>query len=174
VPALEENRPKMVVTVQVSYNKEKLDVPCELSGTVMSLKESLAVPSGVKANHQKLIFKGKTLLNDEMLDLLGIKEGSKLMLMVTEEHRKALVLTTSLTELSDKVSTMAATIDSIDWSAELAELRKLDEQCTQLMLKLDALDVSGEYRQQRKEQIVKLQRATGRLEELLTRQRSPL
>ena len=58
---------------EVSYNKEKLDVPCELSGTVMSLKESLAMPSGVKANHQKLIFKGKTLLNDEMLDLLGIK-----------------------------------------------------------------------------------------------------
>eukprot|EP00039_Didymoeca_costata_P013806 m.215274 g.215274 ORF g.215274 m.215274 type:complete len:270 (+) comp15876_c0_seq15:80-889(+) len=69
--------------ITISHNREKHEIDVEDGQTVSDLCIALAIQTGVPVHQQKLIFKGKSLdaSNKEPLCSVGIKKGSKLILM---------------------------------------------------------------------------------------------
>ena len=71
----------------VKFGKETIQIDIGEDANTEDLQSLLEEETGVIARKQKLLFKGKVLSPNERLKELGIKHGSKLMLLATEGTR---------------------------------------------------------------------------------------
>ena len=71
-------------TVTVKIGKSSVEVHLDSDGTTEDVKRVVEERTGVVARKQKLMFKGKVLLDGETLEAAGIRDGAKIMGIATE------------------------------------------------------------------------------------------
>eukprot|EP01088_Endostelium_zonatum_P014306 TRINITY_DN308_c0_g1_i1.p1 TRINITY_DN308_c0_g1~~TRINITY_DN308_c0_g1_i1.p1 ORF type:complete len:257 (+),score=68.81 TRINITY_DN308_c0_g1_i1:32-802(+) len=72
---------KETVTFEVSFKKEKFSITWPLDDSVLTLKKHIESLSGVPVELQKLTFKGMVKNDTQSIRELGVKPGSKMMLI---------------------------------------------------------------------------------------------
>ena len=75
------------VELVVAQGKNKHNVRC-LLGKVLLLKQEIESVSGISVSAQKLIWRGKQLQDDDDMKELGLKNGNKMLLMLSSDGLK--------------------------------------------------------------------------------------
>jgi hypothetical protein len=74
----------------VMQGKDKHNIVCRPDASVECLKQQIEMAAGVMPEAQKLIWRGKQLKDADSIAAAGLKNGDKLLLMISSEGIKAL------------------------------------------------------------------------------------
>mmetsp|Transcript_11205 Transcript_11205/g.35861 ORF Transcript_11205/g.35861 Transcript_11205/m.35861 type:complete len:149 (+) Transcript_11205:49-495(+) len=119
----------------------------ENDDTVAALKQAVAGATGLAAEYQRLLHKGKRLDDDNaLLSSTAITNGSKLMLLHSPAYARDADAIRIIEEIAREISEVQA--------AAMAP-GALEERCTRLCCRLDSINVSGSesLRQLRRQQL---------------------
>jgi len=108
----------IVMRLLVKHGKDTIEVDTEATATVSQLKEELATRTGVQPAMQKLMFKVQLKEDAKTLQEVGLKDGTKLMLIGTSVEQ---VLSMAI---APKVVSEAPEDDKAKKEAEAAEMKK--------------------------------------------------
>ncbi|GKE04457.1 BAG family molecular chaperone regulator 4-like protein, partial [Tanacetum coccineum] len=138
------------------------------------LKKILARETNLEATDQRLLFKGKEKGDDERLDMAGVKDMSKIILMEdpaskerklvdkskTRDNVKAydavLNVRTEVDKLSHKVAAMETSFRN-GIKITFKEIEVLTELLMKELLKLDGIEAEGEAKAQRRTEVRRVQ-----------------
>ncbi|XP_020572177.1 BAG family molecular chaperone regulator 3-like [Phalaenopsis equestris] len=167
----------------ISYGESKLEVTVSSRATFRELKKQLEAEIGLRQAEQKIRYRGKERENGEFLDICGVKDRSKLVVMedpfsrerrYIEMRRNAKIQSASLAiaNLSLEVDKLAAQVSAIEKS--ISSRKKVPElQITMLIellmrqaVTLDAIIAEGEVRFQKNLQAKRVQKFVETLDEL--------
>ncbi|KAE8726054.1 Breast cancer susceptibility1, putative isoform 1 [Hibiscus syriacus] len=152
-------------------------------GAVREVKKRLTAETGLKPSEQRLIFKGKEKENGEYLDMCGVKDRSKLVLVedpasverrfiqrrrnakIQTAHRAINHVSIELDKLADQVSAIEKSVSS---GAKVPEVQitTLIEMLMRLAIKLEDVAAEGDAVAQKNLQGKKVQRCVESLETL--------
>ncbi|KAL0329732.1 UNVERIFIED_CONTAM: BAG family molecular chaperone regulator 1 [Sesamum radiatum] len=147
----------------------------ELSGFPGELKKMLSGPTGLHTQDQKLIFKEKERDSKAFLDIVGVKDGSKIVLVEDElsrerrclELRRNAVMEKASKEIAairfevDKLAKQVASIElEINGGKKVVEtvLLNLIELLMTQLIKLDGISADGDVKLQRRMQVKRVQK----------------
>ena len=92
------------IEIFIMQGKIKHPVTCNPQAEVLWLKQQLNHMIGVSAGAQKLIFKGKQLVDNATLACTGIKNGDKLLLVISSDGLKEMKAKADETNRSSSLS----------------------------------------------------------------------
>ncbi|KAK9147733.1 hypothetical protein Scep_006490 [Stephania cephalantha] len=143
--------------------------------TFGELKKMLAGPSGVHPQDQKLMFKDKERDSNAYLDVVGVKERSKIVLLEdpTSQERRFLEMrkaakmekaSKSVSEISLEVDKLAGQVSGLESvisrGGKVAETQVLNliELLMNQLIKLDGIIADGDVKLQRRMQVKRVQK----------------
>ncbi|KAK9143523.1 hypothetical protein Syun_012923 [Stephania yunnanensis] len=143
--------------------------------TFGELKKMLAGPSGVHPQDQKLMFKDKERDSNAYLDVVGVKERSKIVLLEdpTSQERRFLEMrkaakmekaSKSISEISLEVDRLAGQVSGLESvisrGGKVAETQVLNliELLMNQLIKLDGIIADGDVKLQRRMQVKRVQK----------------
>mmetsp|Transcript_29004 Transcript_29004/g.48676 ORF Transcript_29004/g.48676 Transcript_29004/m.48676 type:complete len:213 (-) Transcript_29004:89-727(-) len=80
-----------VLNVKLTHNLKAYDLQVPAESDFMNFKIAVQVATGVPVADQKLLFRGKVMNDRDKLFAVGLRDGSKIMLIESELRRKASV-----------------------------------------------------------------------------------
>ncbi|KAL8114552.1 BAG family molecular chaperone regulator 1-like [Apium graveolens] len=163
------------IKVKVKYGSSYLEFNITSRASFGDLKKMVAGPTKVHHEDQKLIYKNKERDSRAYLDVSGVKNGSKIVLiedLVRKEKRlielrkhakidKASEEIAEITSQVDKFAKQVANLDSqIFGGKRVVEkvLLNLIEQLMSLLIRLDGIVADGDIRSRRRLQVKRVQR----------------
>ncbi|KAK9059653.1 hypothetical protein SSX86_020357 [Deinandra increscens subsp. villosa] len=182
--------PPPTIRVRVKYGSTYHEIIISSTATFGELKRLLTGPTGLHYEDQKLIYKDKERLSKSFLDVVGVKDKSKLVLLedpVGREKRlmearknakfeKASKMLSGIRLEVDRLAGQVVAVESVvSEGGEVAEetVAGLIELLMNQVLKLDEVKVDGDLNQQKKIQVKRVQRCVEKLDVLKIKQ-SPL
>ncbi|XP_039058204.1 BAG family molecular chaperone regulator 1-like [Hibiscus syriacus] len=171
------------VRLRVVYGAVRYDISENSQATFGEVKKRLTAETGLKPSEQRLIFKGKEKENGEYLDMCGVKDRSKLVLVedpasverrfiqrrrnakIQTAHRAINHVSIELDKLADQVSAIEKSVSS---GAKVPEVQitTLIEMLMRLAIKLEDVAAEGDAVAQKNLQGKKVQRCVESLETL--------
>ncbi|PIN00508.1 hypothetical protein CDL12_26989 [Handroanthus impetiginosus] len=163
------------IKVKVKYGSSYHEIIISSQASFGELKTILAGPTGLKTQDQKLIFKEKERDSKAFLDICGVKNGSKIVLIEDElsrERRCAESRRNAKREKASKdiqairfeVDKLAKQVASIEMEInggkkvmETVLLNMIELLMTQL-IKLDGISADGDVKLQRRMQVKRVQK----------------
>ncbi|KAF4403918.1 hypothetical protein CsatB_003884 [Cannabis sativa] len=162
------------IRVRVKYGSSYHEISISSQASFGELKKKLAAPTGVHHEDQKLIFKNKERDSKDFLDVLRVKDGSKIVLVedVEKKERRLLEMikdanvrkvTKTLKEINLELSKLQGQVLALEQAAskhEKIEDKDVDVLIEILMsklIKLDGISAEGDLKQQRRMLVKKVQ-----------------
>lgn len=179
-----------MINVSVAHGSSHHEVYLPAQSTFWDVKEMLAHKTGLKPEHQRLLFKGKEKENEEYLHMEGVKDKSKLLLLedaaskesYLEEVRKhnemlkafeaVAVVRSEVDKLCERVSALEVAVDGGTKVSD-KEFVVSTELLMRQLLKLDGIKAEGEAKLQRKAEVRRVQNAVDTLDSLKARNSKP-
>ncbi|XVF00501.1 hypothetical protein REPUB_Repub04eG0006400 [Reevesia pubescens] len=149
------------IRLRVAYGAVRYEISVNSQATFGEVKKRLTAETGLQAGEQRLIFKGKERENGAYLDMCGVKDRSKLILMedptsierrFIEMRRNAKIqsayraindVSMELNKLADQVSAIEKSISNGVKVPEV-QITTLIEMLMRQAIKLDNIDAEGE------------------------------
>ncbi|KAK9103418.1 hypothetical protein Sjap_020672 [Stephania japonica] len=167
--------PPPTIRVRVKHGSSYHEIYINSQSTFGELKKMLAGPSGVHPQDQKLMFKDKERDSNAYLDVIGVKERSKIVLVEdpTSQERRFLEMrkaakmekaSKSISEISlevDKFASQVSGLESvISRGGKVAETEVLNliELLMNQLIKLDGIIADGDVKLQRRMQVKRVQK----------------
>ncbi|CAI9773293.1 unnamed protein product [Fraxinus pennsylvanica] len=153
--------PSPKLRIRVAYGALRYEIAAHSLATFGELKKLLTVETGLQPGEQRIIFRGKERENGEYLDICGVKDRSKVILIEDPEsierrfiemrrnvkiqtvHRLINDVTEEVDKLADQVSAIEKSIASGDKVAEL-RVTTLTEMLMRQAVKLDSISTEGD------------------------------
>ncbi|KAI3749031.1 hypothetical protein L6452_12549 [Arctium lappa] len=175
-PNAEHTRiPPPTIKVRVKYGSIYHEVYISSQATFGELKKMLSGPTGLHHEDQKLMYKDKERNSKTFLDVVGVKDRSKMVLFedpISQEKRylemrknaKMEKAAKSISEISLEVDRLAGQVSAfesvISKGGKVAEktLLNLIELLMNQLLKLDGIMAEGDVKLQRKMQVKRVQK----------------
>ncbi|KAK1374416.1 BAG family molecular chaperone regulator 1 [Heracleum sosnowskyi] len=163
------------IKVKVKYGSSYLEFSISSQASFGDLKKLVAGPTKVQHEDQKLIYKGKERDSRSFLDVSGVKNGSKIVLvedLVSKENRliemrrsakfdKASKEIAEITLEVDKFANQVSNLESqIFGGKRVVEkvLLNLIEQLMSLLIRLDGIVADGDVKSRRRLQVKRVQK----------------
>ncbi|KAK4340833.1 hypothetical protein RND71_039334 [Anisodus tanguticus] len=187
-----ENRPPPppIIRVRVKYRSIYHEINISSQATFGELKKMLTGPTGLHHQDQKLLYKDKERDNKAFLDIAGVKDKSKIVLIedsISQEKRylemrknaKVEKAAKTISEISLEVDRLARQVAALE--AIVSKGRKIVEKdvinLTELLmnqlLQLDGIIAEGDIKVQRKNQVRKVQKCVETLDVLKIKNSMP-
>ncbi|KVI10115.1 BAG family molecular chaperone regulator 2-like [Cynara cardunculus var. scolymus] len=175
-PNAEHTRiPPPTIRVRVKYGSIYHEIHISSQATFGELKKMLSGPTGLHHEDQKLMYKDKERNSKTFLDVVGVKDRSKMVLLedpISQEKRylemrknaKMEKAAKSISEISLEVDRLAGQVSAfesvISKGGKVAEktLLNLIELLMNQLLKLDGIMAEGDVKLQRKMQVKRVQK----------------
>ncbi|XXG67219.1 hypothetical protein AAC387_Pa06g0618 [Persea americana] len=182
--------PAPTIKVRVKHGSSTHEVHISSQATFGELKKVLTPQTGLHHQDQKLIFKDKERSSNAYLDMAGVKDRSKIVLVedpMSQERRyiemrknaKMEKATKSISEISlevDKLAGQVSALESVisrgEKVAEKDVLNLIELLMTQL-IKLDGIMAEGDVKLQRRMQVRRVQKYVETLDLLKIRNAMP-
>ncbi|XVE67531.1 hypothetical protein DITRI_Ditri08aG0168400 [Diplodiscus trichospermus] len=149
------------IRLRVAYGAVRYEICVNSRATFGEVKKLLTAETGLQAGEQRLIFKGKERENGEYLDMCGVKDRSKVILMedpasverrLIEMRRNAKIQTAhrAINDVSVEVDKLAEQVSAIEKSisngVRVAEVQitTLIEMLMRQAIKLDNIAAEGD------------------------------
>ncbi|XP_042503819.1 BAG family molecular chaperone regulator 1-like [Macadamia integrifolia] len=178
------------IRVKVKYGYSYHEIYISSQSNFGELKKLLTAPTGLHHEDQKLLFKDKERDSNAYLDIVGVKDGSKLVLVedsISREKRflemrknaKMEKASKSISEISLEVDKLAAQVSAVESviskGGKVAETDVLNliEMLMNQLLKLDGIIADGDVKLQRKMQVRRVQKYVETLDLLKIRNAMP-
>uniref|UniRef100_A0A0D6R3F8 Ubiquitin-like domain-containing protein n=1 Tax=Araucaria cunninghamii TaxID=56994 RepID=A0A0D6R3F8_ARACU len=163
------------INIRVVYGSSFHHVSISKHASFGELKKLLASETGLEPQDQKLIFKGKERDAKDFLDLAGVKEKSKIVLMedptsrekkyiemrinakIEKASRAIAEISLEVDKLAGQVSALEAIISKGKRVAE-KDVVDLTEMLMRQLIKLDGIGVDGDAKVQRRIQVRRVQK----------------
>lgn len=183
-----------MVKINVSHGPSQCEVHVPAQSTFGDLKKAIAEKTGLDPQEQKVLFRGKEKEDGEHLDVSGVKDKSKILLLEeltnkekkpeevkdslekkpedakdSEEMRKALQAIAGVRAEVDKLSERVAALEVAVNGGTKVSSEELDTSAELLMrelLKLDGIEAEGEAKVQRKTEVHRVQKFHEKLDNL--------
>ncbi|KAL0393481.1 UNVERIFIED_CONTAM: BAG family molecular chaperone regulator 3 [Sesamum latifolium] len=163
------------IKVRVKHGSSYHEVSISSQASFGELKKMLSGLTGVQTQDQKLIFKEKERDSKAFLDIVGVKNGSKIVLVEDEvsrerrclELRRNAVMEKASKEIAairfevDKLAKQVASIElEINGGKKVVEtvLLNLIELLMTQLIKLDGISADGDVKLQRRMQVKRVQK----------------
>lgn len=163
------------IKVRVKYGSFYHEVNISSQASFGELKKMLAGPTGLNPQDQKLMYKEKERDSKAFLDVAGVKEGSKLVLIEDELSKERRFIESRKTAKMEKASKGIAAIrfevDKLAKQVAAIELEihggkkvmenvilNLIELLMTQLIKLDSIDAEGDVKLQRRMQVKRVQK----------------
>ncbi|KAL8233770.1 hypothetical protein R6Q59_019870 [Mikania micrantha] len=174
-PDGETNRvPPPTIRVRVKYGSIYHEININSQATFGELKKMLSGPTGLHHEDQKVMFKDKTRDSKSYLDVVGVKDRSKMVVIedpISQERRllemrkkaKMEKAAKAISDISFEVDRLAGQVSAIESviskGGKVAEKTLLNviELLMNQLLKLDGITVDGDVKLQRKMQVKRVQ-----------------
>ncbi|KAK9193566.1 hypothetical protein WN944_004263 [Citrus x changshan-huyou] len=175
-----------VIRINVARGPSQYEVHVPARSTFGDLKKAISEKTGLDPQEQKVLFRGKEKEDNEHLDVSGVKDKSKVLLLEeltnkekkpeevkdspekkheyakdSEEMRKALQAIAGVREEVDKLSERVASLEVAVNGGTKVPSEELDTSAELLMkelLKLDGIEAEGEAKVQRKTEVRRVQK----------------
>ncbi|XP_049377691.1 BAG family molecular chaperone regulator 3-like [Solanum stenotomum] len=164
-----------IIRLKVKYGSSYHEVKISSQATFGELKKMLAGPTGLHTEDQKIFYKEKEKDSRNFLDVSGIKDGSKLVLIEDEISREKRYLEsrrnakmenaskeiTSIRLEIDKLAKQVANVEmDIYGGKKVTEtlLLSLIELLMTQLIKLDGITADGDLKLQRRMQVKRVQK----------------
>ncbi|KAI3760390.1 hypothetical protein L1987_50785 [Smallanthus sonchifolius] len=161
-----------IINIKVSHDSYHHHLSLPSISTFGDLKKILTRMINLEAKDQRLLFRGKEKADDERLDMAGVKDMSKVMLLEdpASKERKlngknnanvhafdaVMKVRTEVDKLSHKVAAME-TSAKIGIKIVEKEVEVLTELLMKELLKLDGIEAEGEAKTQRRIEVRRVQ-----------------
>ncbi|KAA8539877.1 hypothetical protein F0562_026569 [Nyssa sinensis] len=183
-PDSDQNRvPPATIRVRVKYGSTYHEINISSQATFGELKKMLSGPTGLHHQDQKLLFKDKDRDSKAFLDIAGVKDRSKIVLVedpISQEKRflemrknaKMETASKSISQISLEVDRLAGQVSALESvisrGGKVAEkdVLNLIELLMNQLLKLDGIIVDGDVKLQRKMQVRRVQKYVETLDTL--------
>ncbi|KAL5580689.1 hypothetical protein UlMin_013131 [Ulmus minor] len=180
-----------MIKIKVSHGSYHHDISVPSQSTFGDLKKVLAHETGLQPKEQRLLFQGKEKEDEECLEMVGVKDLSKIILLedpASKEKKlqemkknqgllKAYEAVGQVRAEVDKLSQKVVTLETMMRSgANVAdkEFAILTELLMGQLLKLDTIQADGEARVQRRIEVRRIQNLVDTLDNLKARNSNPL
>ncbi|KAI4295026.1 hypothetical protein MLD38_040702 [Melastoma candidum] len=167
--------PPPPIRVRVKHGSIYHEIIINSQATFGELKKMLTGPTGLHHQDQKLIFKDKERDSNAFLDMVGVKDKSKIVLIedpISQEKRylemrksaKMEKASKSISEISLEVDRLAGQVSAMDSvinkGGKIPETQVLTliELLMNQLLKLDGIVADGDVKLQRKMQVKRVQK----------------
>ncbi|KAF2311872.1 hypothetical protein GH714_027078 [Hevea brasiliensis] len=182
--------PPPSIRVRVKYGSTYQEISISSQATFGELKKMLTGPTGLHHQDQKLIFKDKERDSNAFLDMSGVKDKSKIVLVedpISQEKRfleirrnaKMEKASKSISEISLEVDRLAGQVSALESviskGGKVAEktVINLIELLMNQLLKLDGIMADGDVKLQRKVQVRRVQKYVETLDMLKLKNSMP-
>lgn len=182
--------PAPTIRVRVKYGSFYHEINISSQATFGELKKMLTGPTGLNHQDQKLLFKNKERDSNAYLDISGVKDRSKIVLMedpISQEKRflemrrnaKNEKASKSISEISlevDKLGSQVTALESVILrGGKVAEMDVLNliEMLMNQLIKLDGIIADGDAKLQRKLQVRRVQKYVETLDILKVKNSTP-
>ncbi|KAK9070362.1 hypothetical protein SSX86_010764 [Deinandra increscens subsp. villosa] len=174
-PDAETNRiPPPAIRVRVKYGSVYHEINISPQASFGELKKMLSGPTGLHHEDQKVMFKDKVRESKSYLDVVGVKDRSKLVVVedpISQERRllemrknaKMEKAAKAISDISFEVDRLAGQVSAVESviskGGKVAEKTLLNviELLMNQLLKLDGITVDGDVKLQRKMQVKRVQ-----------------
>ncbi|XVE94251.1 hypothetical protein REPUB_Repub01dG0265500 [Reevesia pubescens] len=171
------------VLLRVAYGAVRYEISVNSQTTFGEVKKRLTAETGLEVGEQRLIFKGKERENGEYLDICGVKDRSKVILMedpasierrfiemrrnakIQTAHRDINVVSMELDKLADQVYAIEKSISNGVKVAEV-QITTLIEMLMRQAIKLDNIAAEGDAFAQKSLQGKRVQKCVETLDTL--------
>ncbi|KAF8008600.1 hypothetical protein BT93_K2307 [Corymbia citriodora subsp. variegata] len=167
--------PPPTIRVRVKHGSTYHEISINSQASFGDLKKMLTGPTGLHHQDQKLIFKDKERDSNAFLDMVGVKDRSKIVLVedpISQEKRilemrrnaKMEKASKSISEISLQVDRLAGRVSAMEsvisrgGKMPETELLTLIELLMNQLLKLDGIIADGDVKLQRKMQVRRVQK----------------
>ncbi|XP_039135460.1 BAG family molecular chaperone regulator 1-like [Dioscorea cayenensis subsp. rotundata] len=171
------------IRVRVKHGSAYLDVYLSPQSTFGELKKLLSERTGLHPLDQKLVYKGKDRDSSAYLDIAGVKDRSKIVLLEdsTAQAKRFLEMrrsakmekaAKSISQISVEVDKLALQVSALDVAVSKGvkvgenDVLNLIELLMAQLIKLDGIAADGETKQQRGMQVRRVQKYVERLDVL--------
>ncbi|PON74001.1 Molecular chaperone regulator [Trema orientale] len=178
-----------MIKIKVSHGSYHHDITVPAQYTFGDLKRVLAHETGLQPKEQRLLFRGKEKEDEECLDMVGVKDMSKIILLEDpaskekklQELKKNQVLLKAYEAVAqvraevDKLSQKVVTLETMMRSGTKVVDREfviLTELLMLQLLKLDTIEADGEAKAQRRIEVRRVQSFVDTLDNLKGRNSS--
>ncbi|KAJ6883110.1 BAG family molecular chaperone regulator 1-like [Populus alba x Populus x berolinensis] len=182
--------PPPTIRIKVKYGSTYHEINISSQATFGELKKMLSAPTGLHHQDQKLIYKDKERDSKAFLDISGVKDRSKMVLVedpISQEKRflemrknaKMEKASKSISEISLEVDRLAGQVSAfesvITKGGKVAEKSVLNliELLMNQLLKLDGIMADGDVKLQRKIQVQRVQKYVETLDMLKIKNSMP-
>ncbi|XP_068650219.1 BAG family molecular chaperone regulator 1-like [Aristolochia californica] len=186
----QDSAPAPVIKIRVKHGSSIHEVFISSQATFGELKKQLSTQTGLHPQDQKLLFKDKERDNTAYLDLSGVKDRSKIVLVEdpTSQERRYLEMrrnakmekaAKSISEISLEVDKLAGQVSSLESlisrGRKVAEndVMCLIELLMSQLIKLDGIMVDGDAKLQRRMQVRRVQKCVETLDLLKIKNATP-
>lgn len=167
--------PPPTIRVRVKHGSTYHEISINSQASFGELKKMLTGPTGLHHQDQKLIFKDKERDSNAFLDIVGVKDRSKIVLVedpISQEKRllemrrnaKMEKASKSISEISLQVDRLAGRVSAMEsvisrgGKMPETEVLALIELLMNQLLKLDGIIADGDVKLQRKMQVKRVQK----------------
>lgn len=174
-PDSENRPPPPPIRIRVKYGSIYHEINISSQATFGELKKMLTGPTGLHHQDQKLLYKDKERDNNAFLDIAGVKDKSKIVVIedpLSQEKRylelrknaKMEKAAKTISDISFEVDRLAGQVSAfesiISKGAKVVEkdLVKVIELLMNQLLKLDGIVAEGDVKLQRKMQVKRVQK----------------
>lgn len=189
-PDSENRPPPPPIRVRVKYGSIYHEINISSQATFGELKKMLTGPTGLHHQDQKLLYKDKERDNNAFLDIAGVKDKSKMVLIEDplslekryiemKKNAKMEKAAKTISDISFEVDRLAGQVSAfesiISKGAKVVEkdLVKLIELLMNQLLKLDGIVAEGDVKLQRKMQVKRVQKYVETLDVLKMKNSAP-
>lgn len=190
IPDSENRPPPPPIRVRVKYGSIYHEINISSQATFGDLKKMLTGPTGLHHQDQKLLYKDKERDNNGFLDIAGVKDKSKIVLVedpLSQEKRylemrknaKMEKAAKTISDISFEVDRLAGQVSAfesiISKGAKVVEkdLVNVIELLMNQLLKLDGIVAEGDVKLQRKMQVKRVQKCVETLDVLKMKNSAP-
>jgi hypothetical protein len=188
---LDQNRiPPPTIRVRVKYGSIYHELNISSQATFGELKKMLTGPTGLHHEDQKLMYKDKERDSKQFLDITGVKDRSKMVLVedpISQEKRylemkktaKMEKASKAISDISfdvDRLAGQVAALESVTSKGVKVEEKtvlNLIELLMNQLIKLDAIVADGDVKLQRKMQVKRVQKYVEILDVLKVKNSTP-
>ncbi|XP_068656960.1 BAG family molecular chaperone regulator 2-like [Aristolochia californica] len=172
-----------IYRVRVAYGAIRYEISINSQSTFGELKKLICSQTRLQPEEQRLIFRGKERGNNEYLDMTGVKDLSKIVLLedptsmekryiemkknakIQSAHRAISNVSVELDTFAEQVSVIDKSISNGKKVAEL-QITTLIEMLMKLAIKLDNMSVGGDAAAQKSLQAKRIQNCVETLDML--------
>ncbi|GAA0144602.1 chaperone [Lithospermum erythrorhizon] len=176
--------------IKVSFDSNQLDLCVPSHFTFGDLKQVVAQELGVEPQVQKLLFRGIEKDDHDHLSMVGVKDNSKILLMVDKSLKKqnheevmapneVSIGEAAVAEVREEVDNLSGQVLALE--AVIQSGTKVDEKdivyVTEMLmrqlLKLDGIEAQGEGKLQRKIEVRRVQSLVDKMDHLKAKNSNP-